>query len=80
MRPELALFDQDMTRILNCLRDGPKTSNEIANTLRLTINRTNRLLLELTNKQAIHASRCTISARGSNINIWELKTPKDESA
>lgn len=74
------LVAQDMASILNCLHDGPKTCKEVADTLRLTYRRVNALLLELAKKQTIHAPRCALSAKGSSVNLWELKTPKEESS
>jgi transcription initiation factor IIE alpha subunit len=71
---------QDMARVLDCLRDGPSTCREIADSLRLTRSRTNALLVELARKQTIHAPRCTISAKGVHVNLWELKTRKEVSA
>ena len=68
---------QDMARILDCLRDGPSTCGEIAGALRLTRTHTNALLVELARKQAVHAPRCAINAKGSNVNLWELKTRKE---
>ena len=70
------IVTRDMARVLDCLRDGPSTCREIAGTLRLTRTRTNALLVELARKQAIHAPRCAISAKGGNVNLWELKTRK----
>uniref|UniRef100_E6QH62 Uncharacterized protein n=1 Tax=mine drainage metagenome TaxID=410659 RepID=E6QH62_9ZZZZ len=67
---------QDMARILDCLRDGPSTCRDIANSLRLTHSRTNALLVELARKQTVHAPRCAINAKGGNVNLWELKTRK----
>ena len=74
------LVTQDTTRILHCLRGGPRTCREIAVALRLTHPRTNALLLALAKQQAIHAPRCTINAKGDRtVNLWELKTPKEET-
>ena len=70
----------DMAHILHCLRGGPITCGEIAITLRLTHHRTNGLLLELAKKQLIHAPRCTLNAKGVNVNLWELRTTTMESA
>ena len=39
-----------------------------------------RLLLELAKKQLIHAPRCTLNAKGVNVNLRELKTSKEEAS
>ena len=43
----------------------------------MTRTHTNALLVELARKQAVHAPRCAINAKGSNVNLWELKTRKE---
>ena len=71
------IVTRDMARVLDCLRDGPSTCVEIAGALRLTRTHTNALLVELARKQAVHAPRCAINAKGGNVNLWELKTRKE---
>ena len=73
------IVTKDMARVLDCLRDGPSTCREIAGTLRLTRTHTHALLVELARKQAIHAPRCAIGAKGNTVNLWELKTAKEVS-
>jgi DNA-binding IscR family transcriptional regulator len=70
---------QYTTRILHCLRGGPKTCREIAAATHLTPLHANTLLLELAKKQLIHAPRCAPGLKGVPVNLWELKIPKDET-
>ena len=74
-----ALNTQDSNRILQCLQDGPKTSSEIAQHLRLSHPRVGGLILELQRRGHIHAPRCTKGPRGNSVNLWELRTPLESA-
>ncbi|WP_368605003.1 MarR family transcriptional regulator [Acidithiobacillus ferrivorans] len=68
-----ALDPQDSSRILQCLQDGPKTSSEIAQHLRLSHQRVSGLIHELNRRGFIYAPRCTTGPRGNSVNLWGLR-------
>lgn len=73
------LVSQDMVRIRDCLRAGPKTCPEIAHLLHLNVNRANWMLQEMAQRGEIRALRCVSDAKGNAINLWELKPPMGAS-
>ena len=73
------LSAQDQNRILQCLRDGPKTAGEIARHLRLTHTRVSALILEMNRRGQIHAPRCTKGPNGTPVNLWDLRTPMESA-
>ena len=66
---------QDCDRILRCLRDGPKTTKQVADTIRMPFLRANHLMIDLANQGLVSARHCTINATGSPINVWALRGP-----
>ena len=69
------LSTQDQNRILQCLRDGPKTAGEMARHLRLSHPRVSALIMEMSRRGQIHAPRCTTGPGGNSVNLWDLRAP-----
>lgn len=69
---------QDCDRILRCLRDGPKTTKQVADTIRMPFLRANHLMIDLAKQGLVSARHCTINATGSPVNVWALRGTHDQ--
>lgn len=70
---------QDMTRILAHLQNGPATAAEVARALRLTVPRTNGLLMDMEKQGLIQVDRCTTNSKGMSVNVWVCRESIPES-
>ncbi len=64
---------QDMVRILGYLQNCPATTAEVARALRLTVARTNGLLLDLREQGLAQVDRCTTNSKGMSVNVWACR-------
>lgn len=59
-----------MVRILGYLQNCPATTAEVARALRLTVARTNGLLLDLREQGLVQVDHCTTNSKGMTVNVW----------
>lgn len=72
------LAAQDMARILAYLQNHPGTAAEMACALRLTVNRTNGLLLDLREQGLVQVDHCTTNRKGTTVNVWTCRKSVQE--
>jgi predicted transcriptional regulator len=72
------LINQDFDRILRYLRNGHKTTKEVADAIHMPYLRANHLMIELVKQGLIYAHHCTINATGSPVNVWALRGTHDQ--
>jgi hypothetical protein len=72
------LINQDFDRILRYLRNGPKTTKEVADAIHMPCLRANHLMIDLAKQGRVYAHHCTINTTGSPVNVWALRGTHDQ--